>query len=812
MDRIFQDIRLAFRGFRRTRSFFATAVIILALGIGMSVAMFTVFRTVVVRRLPVLDQDHVVVMWTYAADPTTDVATGTKDLSVVRQESRTMNAIAAVAHWPATSSPFTYGQESIELNRGMVTGNFFDVLGVRPALGRLFHPGDDEPAGASPNDPGIARGLVLSYRSWREKFGGDSTVVGRHLVEPLLHAEYTIVGVAPPGFDYPAGADYWIPMWSGWQSTVSAFAVARLAPGATATAARDEYLSIEQRLEPALTMRGAHVATFGETVLGNVRPVLALLTAAVALLLLIACLNVGNLLLLRASSRAREIAVRRALGARVGDIVRQLLVEALAIAVAGGALGFGVANVVLRLLVAYAPPGLPRLDEVQLAGVPVGVAAAVALLTVVLFGVGPALVAALGNLASPLRLDSRTGSETARRRLVREALVATQVALAMVMLAGASLLVRSLARLEGQDKGFVSDHLSILWYSWNAQRDTSASTMVSLGDRVVHGVGAIRGVTAATQLVVPPMLGNGVWQVRFAVDGQLAEDAATNPMFPTEMCGPEFFRTFGVPLLRGRAFTERDDGSSPLVAIVSESVARRLWPNENPIGKRIRVPGAKPANLVGGDGWRTIVGVAREAHLRTLREASPMVFLPSLQGYWQGSVAIRSTVALSALLPALRAAGLGVDPDVLLWDPQPMDQILAPSLAQPRLGALLMSSFGFAALLLAAIGLFGVMAALVRDQTREFGIRMALGATPRRVRAEVLRRAGVIAGIGVAVGLVVALMTSRLLTTLLFQVSPTDPVALGVACLVLLGVAAAAAYLPARWATSIDPVQALRAD
>ena len=812
MDRIFQDIRSALRGFQRARSFFATAVIILALGIGMSVAMFTVFRTVVVRRLPVLDQDRVVVMWTYASDPTTDVATGTKDLLIVQQESRTMRAIAAVAHWPATASPFTYEQTAVELNRGMVTGNYFDVLGVRPALGRLFHPSDDEPAGASPNDPLVARGLVLSYRAWREKFGGDSSVVGRHLVEPLLHTQYTIVGVAPPGFEYPAGADYWIPMWSGWQSTVSAFAVARLTPGSTVASARDEYLSIEQRLEPALTLRGAHVATFAETVLGNVRPVLALLTSAVALLLLIACLNVGNLLLLRASSRAREIAVRRALGARVGDIVQQLLVEALAIAVAGGVLGFGVAHVVLRLLVAYAPPGLPRLDQVQLAGASVGLAAVVALLTVVLFGVGPVLVAARGNLASPLRLDSRTGSETARRRLVRQGLVASQIALAMVMLAGASLLARSLARLEGQDKGFVSDHLSVLWYSWNAQRDTSASSLVSLGDRVVHHVSAIRGVTAATQLVVPPMLGNGVWQVRFTVNEQLAEDAATNPMFPTEMCGPEFFKTFGVPLLSGRAFTDRDDGSSPLVAIVSESVARRLWPNETPIGKRIRVPGAKPANLIGGDGWRTVIGVARETHLRTLREASPMVFLPSLQGFWQGSIAIRSTVALSALLPALRAAGLEVDPDVVLWQPQTMDEILAQPLAQPRLGALLMSTFGFAALFLAAIGLFGVMAALVRDQTREFGIRLALGATPQRVRVEILSRAGLIAGIGAAVGLAVALMASRLLTTLLFQVSPTDPLALGVACLVLLGVAAVAAYLPARWATSIDPVQALRAD
>jgi predicted permease len=675
-----------------------------------------------------------------------------------------------------------------------------------------MRPSDDEPPGASPTDSLGSRALVLSYRAWREVFGGDSSVVGRQLVEPLVRTRYTIIGVAPSGFDYPAGADYWIPMWQGWQSTVSAFVVARLAPGATIASARDEYLAIERRLEPTLNVRGAHAATFAETVLGNVRPVLALLTAAVALLLGVACLNVGNLLLLRASSRTREIAVRRALGAGFGDIVRQLFVEALAIAAVGGALGLGAAIAVLRLLVAYAPANLPRLDDLQLAATPVGIAAAVASLAVLIFGVGPALAAARTNLASPLRLDSRTGSETARRRLVRQTLVASQIALAMVMLGGAALLARSLARLEAQDKGYVSDHVSVFWYSWNARKYDSVSTMIALGDRVVRRVRAIPGVTAATPLVAPPMLGNGVWQIRFAAEDQLPNDAAANPMIPTEMCGPEFFRTFSVPLLRGRAFTEADDATAPLVAIVSQSVARRLWPGQDPIGKRIRVPGASPANIGGGDGWRTVVGVAHETHLRTLRDASPMVFLPSLQGYWQGSIAIRSAVELSALIPALRVAGHEVDPDLELWSPETMDQILSKPLAQPRLGALLMSSFSVVALLLAAIGLYGVMAALVRDRTREFGIRMALGATPGRVRAEVVRRAGTIAGVGAAVGLVAALMSSRLLTALLFQVSPTDPVALGAAALVLLGVATAASYLPARRATSIDPVQALRTD
>jgi len=424
----------------------------------------------------------------------------------------------------------------------------------------------------------------------------------------------------------------------------------------------------------------------------------------------------------------------------------------------------------------------------------------------------PALLIARGQLAVPLRLDARVVGETSRRRLVRQTLVASQMALAMVMLGGAALLTRSLTRLQGQDTGFVTDHLSIVWYSWNARKDSTVAKMVALGDRLTRRVRAIPGVAAATQLVAPPMLGNGVWQVRYGVEGQSAAEVETNPLFPTEMCGPEFFTTFGVRLERGRAFADRDDASSPLVAIVSESVARKLWSGRDPIGQRIRVPGASPSNFIGGEGWRTVVGVAHDTHLRLLREVSPMVFLPSVQGYWQGSIAIRSTVALPALVPALRVAGREVDPDLALWSPRTMDEILAQPLAEPRLGALLTSTFGLVALLLAAIGLFGVMASLVRERTREFGIRMALGASAGRVRMSVLRRAALVAGSGAVVGLVVALATSRLLSSLLFGVSPTDPIALGVACLVLLVVAAAAAYLPARRATSIDPVQALRSD
>ena len=812
MSSIRNDLRFALRGFRRTPGFFATAVIILALGIGMSVAMFTVFRTVLIRRLPVVDQDRVAVMWTYRNDSNVEAAAGSKELSVFRREAKTIKDVTAVAHWPATPNAMLDGERSLALNRGMATGNFFDLLGVRPALGRLFHSSDDDTGDQFDATGGhSSRVLVLSYAAWQTWFGGDSSVIGRRLTEPLLRWEYRVIGVAPPGFSYPSGVEYWIPMWQGWSGYVSSIAVARLAPGASLSAARDEYLGTQRRARPDVAFGGAHVGTFTETVLGNVTPVLATLTAAVGLLLLIACLNVGNLLLLRASGRAREIAVRRALGAAYVDILRQLFVEAVALAVTGGVLGFAVAIGLLRALFAFAPANLPRLDDVQLSGSPILAAIAISSAAVLLFGMLPALFAARANLASPLRLDSRSGTETRRRRTVRQALVVSQIALAMIMLAGAALLARSLERLERQDLGYTSDHLSILQYSWNAKRFDSTTKMIALGDQILARLQRIPGVTSATPIVIPPLLGLNVWHGRFDREGQSDDDAKQNPTEPIEVGGPDFFKTFGIPIVRGRSFSNDLQSSGPYEIVISESVARRNWPGQDPIGKRLRTP--IPADYVpGGNAWRTVVGVVPDTHLRTVRQAAPTVYLPWRQGYWQGGFAIRTTVDVAALRPALRAAGIDADPGTVLWSAHTMDELLAEPLAQPRLGAMLMTSFGLVALLLAAIGLYGVMASVVRDQMREIGIRVALGATPAIVRRDVLARAATVTGIGVGVGLIGALATSRLFTALLYQVNPTDPIALGGSCIVLLVVGALAAYLPARRATRIDPVEALRSD
>jgi predicted permease len=794
MSRLAHDVRMAFRGFRRARAFAATAVIILGIGIGMAVAMLTVFDAVLLRRLPVHDQDRLVVLWTHRDDPMLEVSGSFKQIEQqFRPESRTLRGIAAVSHWGAVPSPFLEGDGSLTLNRALVTGNYFDVLGARPAIGRLLRP-EDEVAGT-----GLA--MVISYGAWQRHFAGDSSIVGRQLRDAWGPTNFTIVGVAPPGLDYPAGVEAWTPPWS---NLLTAYVVARLAPNASVVAARNEYFAIENKTLPDWHLVGATVTPFTKAVLGDVRPVVGVLTAAVGLLLLIACVNVGNLLLLRAAGRAREIAVRRALGASYGAIVRQLVVESAALGVAGGALGLVWAQLLLRLIVALAPAKIARLDEVRLAGAPLGAAIGVTFVAVLLFGLLPALSAARSNLASPLRLDARSGSESRARRHVRQSLVASQIALALVLLAGAGLLARSLQRMLHLDLGYTPGHLAVLQFSW---RTVTQPRLIPTGDALEQRIRAIPGVTAVTPILIPPFLGANVFHGQVELEGQSQPEKDNAPSVPLELAGVEYFRTFGIPIVRGRGFLESDRENAAMVAVVSAAIARRLWPNADPIGKRVHYWG--PDSLA----WRTVVGVAGDIRYRNLREATPTIYLPWRQtASWQLAFAVRTAGDLPPVVRAIRREARAVDPEINLWDAPSMDDHLAGPLAQPRLSTFLLSAFGLVALLLAAIGLYGVMAAAVRDQTREIGVRMALGATPDRVRREVLGRAVVVTSLGAAVGLAGAMAGSRLLVALLFEVSPTDPVTLAGASLVLVVVGLGAAYLPARRATKIDPAQALRAE
>ncbi len=794
------DLRVALRALRRSPTFTATAVLILGLGIGMAVAMFTVADTVLLRPLPVRDQERIVLP--RIVDPRgVDLVVAPTELDELRRESHTMSAIAGEAHQGAFGFVLLDGDRSLVLRAAWVTGNFFDVLGARPALGRLFRSEDE-----SLTEPSV---LVVSYDTWQRRFAGDSAVLGRQLTNPYTRRRYTIVGVAPAGLAYPAGAEYWSPLVYGGGLDV----VARLAPTATPAAARAEFLSTmremyrKQHARDREVVAGARIRTFSQAVLGDVRPVLQVLTAAVALLLVLACVNVGSLVLLRVATRTHELAVRRSLGATARDIARLLLIETGTLAIVGGSLGFFMAVALLRMLVALEPAGLPRTDLIRLGNAPLAAAVGVTLLAVVLVGVLPALAAAQTSLASPLRIDARSGSETRARKRVRRWFVAVQVALAVVVLAGAGLLARSLDRLLRIDLGYRADRLSLLWLTVPVSRADAEAKFGALLDRIPPALRALPGVTAITPVEAQPFFGPQIFNAPWEVEGRSSSEASENPRIPIEAGGPEYFRTLEIPLLRGRGFLDTDRENAPNVAVVSEAAARLLQLGADPIGQRIRM-----ASDTSAGAWRTVVGIAGDIHFRSLREATPTIYLPSRQYFSQGLFAVRTIGPLGGLLPAMRRAVHDADPEADIVRTETMEDLLADQRALPRLSTQLMSGFGLVAMLLAAVGLYGLMASVVREQTREIGVRMALGATPGRLRRDVLGAALSLTSVGAGVGLVVALLSSRLLTALLFQVSPTDPIALAGACVVLLGVGVGAAFLPACRAMRTDPAQALRVE
>jgi putative ABC transport system permease protein len=788
------SVRQALRGFRRNPTFSITAVLILGVGIGMASAMWTVFNAVLVQQLPVLDQDRIILPRTLDAGGV-DMGMSPRQLPQLGKEMRTVSSMAGIVHWGTYPFALADGDRPIVLSQTQVTGNFFEVLGARPVLGRLLRADDDS----------NSRVLVLSYGAWQRRFGGNPAVIGHVFKQGFTGLSLTVVGVAPPGLDYPAGTDGWRPQWGSNDVDV----IARLAPGASPAAARSEFFAavqqIDRQLSTPINVTGSDVRTLRTAVVGNAQAAIIVVAAAVGLLLVIVCVNVGNLLLLRATVRSREFAVRLALGAGSADIVRQLLLENVLLAMAGGALGLVLAEATRRVLIAAAPSELPRLDALRVAGVPVVATIVVSLLTVLLFGMLPALTGARGRPAAMLRQDARSGAGSRQRRRTRQLLVASQVALALVMLSGAGLLTRSLRRLETIRLGYTPRHLMFLELTYPPKLYDSLSTIFDVYDVLNRRLAVLPGVTGVTPVLIPPFQGPNVWTGVWEVEGLSRAQNDALPLVPEEIGNANYFRTLGIPILRGRGFLETDREKAPNVVVVSQTAARTFWPGQDPIGKRLRFFRADTT-------WRTVVGITDDIHYRALREATPMVFMPFRQYYWQGMIVLRSATDPDAMVPAIRRAIAEVEPDVTLWRTQTMDEFLAGPLAQPRLSALLLSMFGFVALALAALGLYGIMATTVREQTREIGVRMALGATPGHVRREVLRRAMAVSLAGAAVGIVAALAASRVIASLLFQVSPTDPIALASACAALLIVALIAAYLPARHASRVDPARALQAE
>jgi putative ABC transport system permease protein len=805
LHRIWDDVRLGLRGFRRTPAFFVAAVGLLAFGIGAASAIFSIAATVLVRDLPMRDQDHIIALWANARGAATEVPTTLDRYERFRRQTKTLSEIAGIAHYGSNMTPLRDGTAALHARESLVTGNFFDVLGTRPVIGRLLRPEDDV--------KGAPWTMVISESFWRSNFAMDPSVIGRRIDIMTREVTATIIGVAPAGLEYPEGTDYWIAIVPTGYPAIDL--VARLAPHATPAAARAEFAAFirqDTRTHPdeagahALLAAGTEARLLTDVMIGPARQPLVVLTLAVASLLLIACVNVGNLVLVRTTARTRELAIRRALGAAQSRILAQLAAEIGTLALFGGLAGAALSFAIVRTIIALAPPALPRVDQISFSPAAVLMAGVATTLTLLATGVLPATILG-GSLTVALRADSRGGVETSGRRKLRSGLVASQIALALVLLVVAGLLSRSLFRLESIDLGYVPDHLSILQTSTHFRKYKTAQQFNDAFDDVARHVRAVPGVTAITPVLAVPFLGTNVFATRIEVRDRPDLSGSDAPYVSWDAVGPEFSQAMNVPIIRGRGVLASDRADAPPVAVVTQDLANYYWPGENPLGKQLRFAG-----LDGDTAWHTVVGVTRPFNYRTLRGPTPTVLFPYRQQFQQGLFAVRSSRDLATILPELRRAVGASDEDVVLWRAQTMDQILGGPLGRPRLEAFLLLAFAGTALVLAAVGLYGVTAYLVRQQTREIGIRIALGADPGRVLEFALGGAIRVAIVGVAVGALISFAGSRMLRAQLFAISPGDPIAfLGAAAVLVLAVAVAS-FIPARRATRIDPTQALRSE
>lgn len=805
MITVVQSIRLGVRSLRRWGGVALVALFILALGIGLSTAVFTVADALLLRPLPVSDQGRLIVLWAIAPDRPFNYPLGLSDGREFVRGARTLQRAALFLYNGAGPLPIRDGDQISRLSRALVSGEFFDVLGVQPVLGRALRAADDV-RGAAP----VA---VLSYAAWRERFNADPQVIGRQVVTYGDGTAYTIVGVMPRGLDYPKGTDFWAPvvpsMSAETLSLMGFYVIGRLVPGATATNAADEMTAFLRRAEASSWQRELHgIATLWQRlVIGEVRPALIAFAVAAGLLLLITCINVANLLLVRGFARVREVAVRSALGATRKRIVLQLLTENVLLATAGGALGVTVAAVAVRLFVAFAPPDVPRLDEIHLNATALAGAVAITAVATMLFGLAPAMLTTRLQLQAALRSDIRQ-SASRRSRLGTEALVAAQLALALLVLAAAGLITRSLIKLERAELSLEPSRLLIGELALRSDLIAGPEQQRALLERLMPQLGAIPGVRTVSPVVAVPFSGAGGWDGKPAAEGQSVEEAAANPMLNMEVVVPGYFVTLGVPVLRGRGFTDQDRKGAPPVVVVSQSAAQHYWPGDDPIGKQLMMGPNREQTF-------TVIGVVPDTRYRDLREARPSIYFPLRQSFFPfapTTLAIRTAIPPTQVVSAMRRVISATEPGVALASAAPFETFLERPLAQPRLNALLLAVFAGAAVALAAVGLFGVMATMVRQRARELGIRLALGAAPRDLQRMVMRRGLTIGSVGLVVGLFGAFLANRLLVALLYDVSPTDGLTLVVAAAFLVSVAGLASAIPARLSTRADPLLALRAD
>jgi predicted permease len=806
---ILQDLQLALRSLRKNPGFAIAAICALGLGIGANSAMFSVIDGVLLRPLPFPHSERLVNVWETNLTrnlPKFPVASANYD--DWRKQNQAFSALGAY-------QGFTFNLASSETEPERYVGaicdrGFFDVLGVAPMLGRVFA-SDEEPDGRD----GV---VVLSYGAWRGRFGGDPQVIGRQLT--MDGKPRTVIGVMPENFQYPPLATMWAPF--GFDNEERARrdlhrmrVIARLKDGIPLQRARADFQTIGSRLAEQYPFfdKDANVAVnlLLEDTVGQLRPTLLVLLGAVAFVLLIACANVANLLLAKAAGRQREMAIRTSLGASRARIFGQMITESLVLSFAGGLAGLLIAYAALRGLVALAPANLPRLDQVALDWRALLFTLAVSILTGVLFGFAPAWQAGRTDVHALLKEGSR--GVTSRGGL-RNALVVAQVTAALILLAGAGLLIRSFYEIEHVDPGFNPEHVMTMRLAPARNKyGGNAALQVQLARGILRDVSALPGVKTAGIATDVPLLGNPMFIMRF--EGFPPVTPSQAPVANYFAITPGYFETMGMRLLHGRAISDGDVADTPLVAVVNQTLVDRYFPGQNPVGKRLEIGFSDPPR------WREIVGVVAEVRSAGLDQDTPVqVYVayyqqPTMIGFAQPSaltVLARTTGNPAALGTPMRNAILQVDRSQPVYAVQPMTDIISVNVAQRRFSLILLAFFAGLAMFLAALGLYAVMSYVVAQRTAEIGIRMALGAQPAQVLRLVQRQGMLLVLIGLALGIGGGLLLTRLMASMLFHVTPADPLALIAGSVTLVAVSLLASYLPARRAARVDPLVALRCE
>jgi putative ABC transport system permease protein len=809
IEELWQDLRFGARMLVRKPGFSSIAVLTLALGIGANTAIFTVVDAALLHGLPYNDPDRLVQMWeTRRSGEIKQLDASYPDYLDWEQPSEVIEGICGYTGWGG-SFTLTGRGEPERIEGARVTASFFSVLGVAPIAGRDFLPDEDRPQ--------AERTVILSYGLWQRRFGADPNIVGQSLI--LDGSDYTVLGVLPRSFQFaPMGkAELWVPLRPTPMQSERRFmhwldVIARLKPGVTLAQAQAQMNAVGERIERAdpesHTGAGIKLVPLHEQVIGSIGTLLLVLLGAVGLVLLIACANVANLLLLRAAARRQEIAIRLALGATRWRLLRQLVSESLLLALVGGALALILAAWGVKLLLAAIPAAqldaMPYLQGLTLNARVFGFTGALSLLTGIVFGLAPAWQSAKPDLQVALKDSSRTASDAGRQRF-RSLLVVSEIALALVLLIGAGLLIKSTQRLLDVKLGFEPERLMTMQLELPDSKYSTDEQARAFHQQLLSRVETLPGVAGVATVNWLPFEGGPGDLLR--VEGEPPPPPSEVPKTTTHVVSSNYFRTMGIALIKGRTFSDDDNPSAPKVLIINNALARKLFADRNPIGRRIIFEGGDPQPF-------EIVGVVDDERVGELdEEAAAVVYHPYLQEPWTKlNLVIRTAGDPIGIINAVRGQVQALDPNLALYSTATMEQLMAarPSTFLRRYPALLMAVFAALALTLAAVGIYGVISYSVTQRTHEIGIRMALGAQRRDVLKLIIRQGLRLILAGVAAGVLAALMLARLMQSLLFGISATDPLTFLLVTALLMLVAFLACYIPARRATKLDALVALR--